>query len=251
MTKFKVGNKVPISTNLVITGINITKTGSVTYQTDHNFVVQEKILEQMQCCSLAASEDKPEPIKLYCVKDYKPGKFLTKDKIYEIARDGADITYDDGWKWNLVLASSSFNDIKIVPNYLIPLVKRPAKVGEWIVSFDDWITAFGGVPGKPYVMGEHTFVTTGEDMGFYHDCMHNNAFVLDGYQPEPEQYSGKVVCTATNGGAFHTAGKTYLVKNGILLGNNGHAYNRKAYKSLDELKKDAIPNFIEYRGEAQ
>ena len=38
------------------------------------------------------AESNPEPVKLYCVKSYKPGEWLTKGNVYE--RNGDAITYD-------------------------------------------------------------------------------------------------------------------------------------------------------------
>ena len=41
-------------------------------------------------------EDKPkELLKLYCIKEYKPGRFLTKGKVYQT--DKKSFTFDDGW----------------------------------------------------------------------------------------------------------------------------------------------------------
>ena len=72
-------------------------------------------------------QDKPA-VKLYCVKGYDPGNGLTKGKIYEI-RSGEALVYDNG-------NQSGFDWRNGVPrewkNALFPLVKRPAKVGEWI-----------------------------------------------------------------------------------------------------------------------
>lgn len=76
-------------------------------------------------------EDKPEPVKLYCVKSYKPGKWLTRGKIYElsakstvVADDGRVDTYDDR---KMAVGEMPFSQ------YFAKLVSRPAKVGEYIV----------------------------------------------------------------------------------------------------------------------
>lgn len=76
--------------------------------------------------------DDPEqeaPVKLYCVKSYEPGEWLTKGKIYEIYKNDR-IRFDSGCevKWNDLAKPSSMT------NPLFPLVERPAKVGEWVYA---------------------------------------------------------------------------------------------------------------------
>ena len=69
-----------------------------------------------------------EPVKLYCIESYRPGEWLTKGKIYELDVDGT-IHYDDGY-------SKRFCDVRknsSARRDLVPLVRRPAKVGEWVL----------------------------------------------------------------------------------------------------------------------
>lgn len=81
---------------------------------------------------------KQEPVKLYCVKSYKPGEWITQGKVYE-ADAQFRITFDDGYK-----NSGSFASLKDLeernPSFaacLIPLVRRHAKVGEWVYMLQD------------------------------------------------------------------------------------------------------------------
>lgn len=200
------------------------------------------------------TEPEQEPVKLYCVKDsnvpwVKRG--LTKGKVYEF--DGHRINYNDG-------KSAYFEDFddwkRLDCNYaacLVPLVKRPAKVGEWIyvdrkeaeeVSF---VSDNGNISQVDRVEDDGRIYTKGWRTMHYlrdEDCY----LVLDGYQPEPEYLNMKVVCT--KGGEYHTAGKVYEVKDGILNDNSGRFnYNGTPVKTLGELSLFIVPQFIEFKGE--
>lgn len=85
----------------------------------------------------AAASDKPvEPVKLYCVESYKPGEWLTKGKVYDFS-DGGIQNYDDGWKSPRYISLEAFlNRQDNLSSRLVPLVKRPAKVGEWVYIVD-------------------------------------------------------------------------------------------------------------------
>lgn len=208
-------------------------------------------------------QDKQEPIKLYCVKDFKPGEFLTKGKVYEIAHDGAKITYDDGWAASLIIASDNFRGEKIVPNYLVPLVKRPAKVGE------SFLIVAKNELHIPQVEIGNIFVAAKKGAHFggkYVDTANGNRFydqkleylVLDGYHPEPEPeaekepefYSGKVVCVKADG--YFTVGKVYEFCNGLVKSNTGDSYNKgEPIESFGDLSDGTwVPKFIEFKGEA-
>ena len=75
---------------------------------------------------------KSESVKLYCVKSYKPGEWFTKGKVYETdCKD--NFTTDDGyqphgyeWREDYTLGGMPWS------YYLVPLTRRPAKVGEWV-----------------------------------------------------------------------------------------------------------------------
>lgn len=74
-----------------------------------------------------------EPVKLYCVKSFESGEWLTRGKIYESTPD-FQVTYDDGY---VCPAYETIADLhRRNPNTgasLFPLVSRPAKVGEWVL----------------------------------------------------------------------------------------------------------------------
>lgn len=86
-----------------------------------------------QVVRFPAKEDKPaektEPVKLYCVKSYKPGEWCTKGKIYELSADGT-IAMDDGW---VEIYDDKCLGGRPFRSYFVPLVKRPAKIGEYII----------------------------------------------------------------------------------------------------------------------
>lgn len=72
-----------------------------------------------------------EPVKLYCVESWMPGSWITKGKIYEIGSSGR-IRFDDGYSptWKSLAKPS------MQTKSLFPLVRRPAKVGEWVYVID-------------------------------------------------------------------------------------------------------------------
>jgi len=208
----------------------------------------------------AVAEDKPaqEPVKLYCVKDYSPGEWCTRGEVYEIARDGARITYDDGWTCGLSIETDTFNGVKIVPNYLIPLVARPAKVGEWVYLQEEphankqypskhhkgdiaKIEMFGCMPSVLAINGT-------DWVGFHAD----EYLVLDGYQPESEYWSGKVVCVESTG-VCHTVGRVYTFKDGLVDSDieTSEPYNKgRPVHTLKEINNRQPDKFIEYKGGA-
>jgi hypothetical protein len=159
------------------------------------------------------SEPKPaEPVKLYCVKGNNG--LLTKGKVYDIS-DGK-LYYDNkgcGYVEEIV------RDINVLKRtwlnfHLVPLVQRPAKVGEWVLlDRDDCV----GI-NKQGSIAKVIKVRSGEvwfydPTGIYTDgiCASGDFWwhlVLDGYQPEPpkpmtiEQISEKLgyaVCIKEDG----------------------------------------------------
>lgn len=130
-------------------------------------------------------------------------------------------------------------------------VKRPAKVGDWVKFIKD----HGGklTPGSIHrVESERdgTLFFPGDFMGYM--CSNHDIYVvLEGYTPEPEKpkyYNGKVVCV--EGGCFHTVGKVYEVKDGVLFDDSSTPYNGVRVESLEQLNADVAPKFIEFKGEA-
>ena len=214
---------------------------------------------------IAAMQDEKETVRLYCVKnktdvgirDYS--RYLTVGKIYEF--DGNYIKYD-------TITSSKFADFEDwkkgdfgLASCLIPLVRRPAKVNEYvrICQSGDWL-------GTNYSVGDIFKITSlsesnpnrcycnrGTDEELFFDVCEYE--VLDGYKPEEkveEYYNGKVVCVS-DGNMFHTKGKVYEVVNGIISDDTklGKYNPAEPKKTLEEINEIYVPKFIEYKGEAK
>lgn len=192
---------------------------------------------------------KAEPVKLYCIKDYAPGAWTTKGKIYEKQADGR-IRFDDGYCAEPMPFGSAAKS-------LVPLVKRPAKVGEWVYITSDDGCAPGIKIGNIYQV-KATAIRAGwvrvlsESFG----AVRNDEYlVLDGYQPEPKQpepkpqyWSGKVVCI--KGGEHHTLGAVYEIKDGIINHNTGDDYNMgNPVRSVEQLNDKSVPQFAKFKGE--
>ena len=208
----------------------------------------------------------PDKVMLYCTAngngichDIKKGDICEFDEAgYFHFPDGmkscnAYKSVEDFCKKNVGYADAGF----------IPLVSRPAKVGEWvyIAHLDD--DSDGKHNGGLKVGDIAIYVRPNAVDGAYvrtpsetvYGCpgdgnvtllSENEYLVLSGYAPEPEQpkyYSGKVVCVTDNG-MFHTKGKVYEAKNGILNSNSSDAYNDVPYESLDDLNNNSVPKFI-------
>lgn len=138
-------------------------------------------------------------MKLYCVKEYKPGEWLTKGKIYEASkshiRDRWVITFDDGYTDKIFNPKTEhFPDMPAIVGFnLIPLVSRPAKVGEWV-----YITTTNSVFAKQH----HIYkVVETEALVIWVDgthegtkkicCFHEGYLVLGGYKPERKEQMTK------------------------------------------------------------
>ena len=178
--------------------------------------------QQIAFCDLEPyTEPNAEPVKLYCVKSFKPGEWLTRGKTYDIT-DGY-ITYDKGFRsfWS---GRNHFDEGAVCGVFCFPLVPRPAKAGEYIISTDS-------------------------ESGAYHEY-----FVLDGYdgryeQKEPKCYNGAVVCIWSES-EFFTVGKVYTYKDGIVNGDEMSAYNSgDPAKTKDDALNRARVHFIEFKGE--
>ena len=127
-----------------------------------------------------AKESELEPVKLYCTKSC--GRTLTKGKVYEF--DGHRVNYDgldcfyandfEDWKHG----DSGF------ASCLAPLVRRPAKVGEWVYVLDRGTSRYEEKRiYKVFDTGSNSCVW------FAEDCKGNipkeNYLVLDGYTGDP------------------------------------------------------------------
>lgn len=140
--------------------------------------------------------DKLEPVKLYCVRSYEPGHWFTKGKVYETDCND-QFTTDDGyhpngyeWRDDWDLGREKWSA------HFVPLVQRPAKVGEWVYVTDVHRTTCNGrKPGDIFLIdgdeerpeySENGFIWgsglylqgVGDDGGHY--------LVLDGYKGDAE-----------------------------------------------------------------
>lgn len=206
------------------------------------------------------TEPEQEPVKLYCVKEHAPGSWLTKGKVYDVS-DGR-ITYDDGWSTRFVGNSNRLEDASgrsaypVLGHYCLPLVKRPAKVGEWVLpaagsfSFLDGTTPFQvkTLYSSPGVVG--IYVPWRIDLGDGYWALNLSQYlVLDGYQPESEYYSGKVVCT--NDCTGFTAGKVYVFNDGRTVDDDGCVQPSEDSCPIADLQQGWVRarNLIEFKGE--
>jgi hypothetical protein len=222
----------------------------------------DRLMRSDRACEVS----KEEPIKLYCVKEPEISwvrESLTKGKIYEF--DGHRIEYDNG-------SSAWFTDFKAWkhgdPNYaacLVPLVKRPAKVGEWVYICDatsthgayrngnirfveDVLCSGGKTFGVYFATGKTTNENKYSNKGFSF-ASNNEYLVLDGYKSETEYYNGKVVCVKSSNNDF-TAGKIYEFRDGQIIDNDGCARPTNDKATLDDdFWSEMGCKFIEFKGE--
>ena len=68
-------------------------------------------------------------------------------------------------------------------------------------------------------------------------------------EPEPVYYSGEVICVSEDS-MYHTQGKKYVFKNGVVNSDEERQYNpKRPVKTLSGFNDGAIPQFIPYLGE--
>ena len=206
------------------------------------------------------AEDNPkqEPIKLYCyrnktdvgVHDYS--KYLTVGKIYEF--DGHRVNYENlACGFFKDFADWKFNDFGFA-SCLVPLVSRPAKVGEWV-----YVVGASDAWRDGYEIGDIIKVKSlsVDCPGVIHRPFHicgREYLVLDGYAPEPEKvepayYSGKVVCVDNGGARYFEVGKVYQFVGGRIFG--AHGFYSSQYETLEKANSryGVGAKFIEYKGE--
>ncbi len=181
-TKFDVGQRVtyPIvhTADGNITGIAVSKAGVTRYAIGPKWYTEEDLklaAEENPVTQLAESE----PVKLYCVKSFVD--ILSAGKIYEPDESG-HITYDDGRKSSHPVSDWEFDFIRI--GNLVPLVRRPAKIGEWVYVLDRGTSRYEEKRiYKVFDTGSNSCVW------FADDCKGNireeNYLVLDGYTGGP------------------------------------------------------------------
>ena len=206
----------------------------------------------------AREEPAQEPIKLYCVKDYNGlCHRLRKGEVYEW-HDGAlyvlgehqfttNKTYEEWAKNNSGYAEC-----------LIPLVSRPAKVGEWVYLTDDAFGYTGHHKGEVFEVKKNNGcdgarICLPENSEAI--CLKSEYLVLDGYTPEPEYYNGKVVCVDRGRCYNITVGKVYTMVDGKMTQDDGSEIPvyESPIESLsdfnEKLKKHSGAKFIEFKGE--
>lgn len=198
------------------------------YYSEHGYTIVE---------SPFPAAPNPEPTLLYCQKEFKPGKWLTKGKVY-MRNDDNYVKTDSGH--NTVYDDRTLGGIPF-KDYFVPLVKRPAKVGEWVLKIDDSFN--WGITGQIYEV--YKIDTQGDAWvkDHYNYCMSPSRYlVLDGYQPEPELFNGKVVCVKAYDG-YSTLGKTYVFKDGLSTWDNGKEFPSFQLNTLNELNENCSSQF--------
>ena len=227
-------------------------------------------------------EDKQVPIKLYCVKDYitpHGNVELIKGTVCTFNPAAGALGLPDGRRVGDATEPRSYDDWKTEnpcrAACLVPLVKRPAKVGEWVLlDRDDCfhknkqgdVVEVVNVVGAPRLTSARCFINDPTREYISGICVFfgsNCSYVLDGYhpapeaekEPEPEYFSGKVICVSSGDECF-TVGKMYEFVNGEVKDDEGDARPMHAdeqFKSVEEWNSEygmPIARFIEFKGEA-
>lgn len=201
---------------------------------------------------VAKPQDKPEPVKLYCISDNKG--WLTKGKVYEF---NGSMNYDNAYR-HMYASFGEWKDCNpSLYECLVPLVSRPAKVGEYILITDPFI-AMGEYKKNDILCVEESYPNERYCVPHVRvkvsSCLRNvndtEYLVIDGYKPEPKYYSGKVVCVwAKPEDGWFTSGKTYEFKNGLVHCNFGVIYNNgnPAKTKNDALERHSV-RFIKFKG---
>lgn len=153
-------------------------------------ITVEKLTEEKK------EQPKPEPkeaIKLYCVKSYNSGLAFTKGKTYIFAGgiknyDNGDSDRDDEFESYECYENGTDPKLR---DCLFPLVKRPAKVGEWVL-----VTESDGKACNQYKNGdlleildvdyEGDAIYKIKDCGWYFSIFDTEYLVIDGYKGDPE-----------------------------------------------------------------
>lgn len=277
--KFKVGDKVKVVKNVTsvsgkdgyignvyeIRNIQEANQYGCKYGIGEVYVVYENELEPYSEPAPASTEpDKQEAVKLYCVKDNRPGIFFTKGKTYTFDSNG--IIHADGVTCNKFgngydSLADFFSGNRSFADVLVPLVKRPAKVGEWALitagsEGSAWNASHEIYNGSIYNVvgfGFTPIIKTADESDYGWSILDGVEYlVLDGYQPEPEKpkyYSGKVVCVSTCGvDPCFTVGKVYEYRDGLVNCEKPKPYNEgNPAKTKEEALNRALVTFIELK----
>lgn len=131
-----------------------------------------------------------EPSKLYCVKDYEPGIWLTKGKVYTCnPSDNYAIQYDVNTVRHGHWDKRKIGGIPLT-DLLVPLVRRPAKVGEWVyidnARVDDMSHVYGDVHSGDIFKVRRVDGSTRPVRVNYNTWLWEDEYlVLDGYTGDP------------------------------------------------------------------
>lgn len=132
----------------------------------------------------AAAESNPEPVKLYCVNGYEP--FFTQGRVYEF--DSGRIKMDNRESRFYESIDDLFLKNVDFKSCLFPLVRRPAKAGEWVIAASsDGHRAKLNVPYAVSRVGKSNpdwvYVVADSD----DTCIRDDQYlVLDGYHGDSE-----------------------------------------------------------------
>lgn len=223
----------------------------------------KSVVGRMEYKEFEASSDSASSLKLYCIKD-DPG-WLTKGRIYEFVN--GDIQPDMGY--HEPLEYENYKNFKQsnpgLSSCLVPLVKRPAKTGECIIAMEEPPVYDGRYDRYDLLSVTEDYSNiisqwSGKAVGFknithpdrpwqYKVIRHDSYLVLDGYRPEPEYWTGKVICVKTDLTTL-TEGKCYPVVNGTITFDNGGEWSfdvLSAKEFVDIFRGNT--KFIEYKGE--
>lgn len=253
--KYNVGDEIPIIGTIKIKGIQVNKAGQILYQTDKHFTIYEDVLEQMKVPKAKEQQPEPkEPFKYYCIKSLSG--ILTKGKVYKAVYHPVDLCYfivnDKGDK---IFTRNDNSVPDYYKQYLVPMVKRPAKVGEWVYILDGVLE---GVVGKVYDLTDcgkpcvkHPAVSVSNKNVCERTILYMAEYlVLDGYKPI--FYNGKIICTEKGYGnseplGYLTVGKTYNVVDGVFTFDNGRKSSQ--YESIEDICIGTGYKFIKSEGE--
>ena len=272
MSKYEIGQEIPVSCILKITAIQHTKSGNINYSTNRDFVIQEKILEEIEMKSYVSTKEKSDPtatptvaredkprqevVKLYCVKELSNmfTTWFSVGKIYEAV--GGWLRSNNNLKAyqypNSIVEDGKWD---ITSKYLIPLVSRPAKVGEWVL-ITNILCSSNFHNDETYKVicvtaSGNAMIETNTHATVLLPCEY---LVLDNYRPEPEKveptyYSGKVVCVDNGGARYFEVGKVYQFVGGRIFG--AHGFYSSQYETLEKANSryGVGAKFIEYKGE--
>ena len=124
-----------------------------------------------------------EPVKLYCFKGIDSGLHLTKGKMYEF--NGCGVTYDDGFCAETRKSFEQWkNENREYAACLAPLVRRPAKIGEWVYVLDHGTGRYEEKRiYKVFDTGSDSCVWFADD--YKGNIRKENYLVLSGYTGDP------------------------------------------------------------------